>query len=453
LTERDAALPPQVAAAVAALRERAISVTDKGFGAQAAGRPLTAARLAADRPSLFGPGFTLPLLILREQALQANIAAMAAYCAAAGVWLAPHGKTTMAPQLIARQLAAGAWGVSAATIAQVQVLRAFGVPRVLLASELTDSAGTGWLAHELAADPGFECYVYVDSLAGVRLLAEGWAAAARPLPVLVELGRPGGRTGCRSLDEAVVVARAAAASGQLRLAGAAGFEGTFGGDGGPAALAEVGRFCRDLRRLGDLLPRDGAAGGYLLSAGGSAYFDIVVRELTAASPGRVAPTVVLRSGAYITHDHGFYAVRIPGGRPGTAERGAATHGAGEAEQAAGGWPALRPAIELWAPVLSRPEPHRAIIGAGRRDVSFDQGWPVPLWIRRPDGSRLAATGHQVTGLDDQHGYLRLPGHSPADAGDLVGLGISHPCTALDKWRVIPVVDDQYRVTDAIHTFF
>jgi D-serine dehydratase len=452
LTERDGALLPQLAAAVAALRERAISVTDKGFGGLAAGRPLTAARLAADRPSLFGPDFTLPLLILRERALQANIAAMAAYCAAAGVRLAPHGKTTMAPQLIARQLSAGAWGVSAATIAQVQALRAFGVPRVLLANELTDRSGIGWLARELAADPGFECCVYVDSLAGVRLLADGWAAA-RPLPVLVELGRPGGRTGCRSVEEAVVVARAAAASGRLRLAGAAGFEGTFGGDGGPAALAEVGRFCQDLRRLGDLLPRDALADGYLLSAGGSAYFDIVVRELTVAAPGRVAPTVVLRSGAYITHDHGFYAARIPGGVPEAAQRDVESGEAGKTKPAARVGPALRPAIELWAPVLSRPEPHRAIIGAGRRDVSFDQGWPVPLWIRRPDGSQIAATGHQVTGLDDQHGYLSLPGHRPADVGDLVGLGISHPCTALDKWRVIPVVDDQYRVTDAIHTFF
>ncbi len=451
------ALPPAVAAAVAALRQRPISVTDKGFGCLAAGRPLTAARLAADRPSLFGPDFVLPLMVLRESALRRNIEAMAAYCAAAGVLLAPHGKTTMAPQLIARQLAAGAWGVSAATIAQVQVLRAVGVPRVLLANELADRPGIEWLARELAADPGFSCYVFVDSLAGVRLLEDGFppGPAARPLPVLVELGRPGGRTGCRSIADAVQVAQAAAASGQLRLAGAAGFEGTFGGDGGPAALETVARFCRDLRTLADLLPRDReAADGYLLSAGGSAYFDLVVRELTVASPGRPDPTVVLRSGAYITHDHGFYASRVPGGRPTVPGVSGPPPGpAGAGEPRTGAWPALAPAIELWAPVLSRPEPERAIVGAGRRDVSFDQGWPVPLRVRRPDGSTLAATGLQVTGLDDQHAYLSLPGHSPVCAGDLVCLGISHPCTTFDKWRVVPVVDEEYRVIDAVHTFF
>src|SRR6266566_3976658 len=104
--------------------------------------------------------------------------------------LAPHGKTTMAPQIIARQLAAGAWGLTAATIPQVQVFRAFGVPRILIANELTDRGGIEWLAAELAADPGFECYAYVDSIRGVALL-DGLlraAGAARPLPVLVELG-------------------------------------------------------------------------------------------------------------------------------------------------------------------------------------------------------------------------------------------------------------------------
>src|SRR5262249_55824953 len=118
---------------------------------------------------------------------------MAAYCAAAGVRLAPHGKTTMAPQLFARQLAAGAWAVTAATVGELHVCREFGIPRVLLANELTDPAGATWLAGELAARPGFECYVYADSLAGVRLLDEAvrQASPGRPLSVLVELGYPG----------------------------------------------------------------------------------------------------------------------------------------------------------------------------------------------------------------------------------------------------------------------
>ena len=162
-----ARLPGRLDAALAGLRERPITGCDKGFGGSA---PVTAAELAARRPSLFGGAFTMPVLVLRESALRQNIDAMAAYCAAAGVDLAPHGKTPMAPQLMARQLAAGAWAVTAATAGHMRVYRSFGIPRILLANELTDRAGLAWLAAEMAADPDFDCYVYADSIDGVRLL-------------------------------------------------------------------------------------------------------------------------------------------------------------------------------------------------------------------------------------------------------------------------------------------
>jgi D-serine deaminase-like pyridoxal phosphate-dependent protein len=329
-------------AALAALRDQPIPATSKGFGRLAAdgtatsanGAPadgtivingtVTSASLAERRPYLLGPDFMLPVLVLREAALRQNIEAMAGYCASAGVGLAPHGKTTMAPQLFARQLAAGAWGMTAATIAQVQVYRAFGVPRVLIANELADRGAIEWLAAELAADPGFECYAFVDSAAGVRLLDDSLRAggARRPLPVLVELGQPGGRAGCRSVDEALAVAGAAASAGTLRLAGAAGFEGNIHGDSAAATVTAVAAFCRELRTLGDLLPADPAGTPHLLSAGGSAYFDIVAAQLTAARPGHPRPEVLIRSGAYITHDHGLYAAIGPGARARTVGAGA-----------------------------------------------------------------------------------------------------------------------------------
>jgi D-serine dehydratase len=444
----ESALPGGLRAAVGALSERPVTVTDKGFGNLATAGPVSSATLARTRPALLGGDFVLPLMVLRESALAGNIASMAAYCAAAGVELAPHGKTTMAPQLLARQLAAGAWGVTAATVAQVQAFRSFGLPRILLANEIADRAAIEWLAAELTADPGFECYCFADSLAGVALLEDAMRTAAgpgdaagggRPLGVLVELGQPGGRAGCRSVEEAAAVAKAAAAAPGLRLAGAAGYEGSIGHDDGTATLTAVAGFCRDLRRLGEQLSAlPGCEAGCLLSAGGSAFFDIVVRELTAPGSGRMPPTVLLRSGAYISHDHGFYERLAPGGRPGRSG------------------PELVPAFELWAPVLSRPEPGLAIVLAGRHDVAFDQDMPVPLRVCPPGGPALgsaAAAGMHISALDDQHGYLRVPDDAALAPGDLVCLGISHPCTNFDKWRVIPVIDDDYRVVDAIHTFF
>jgi D-serine deaminase-like pyridoxal phosphate-dependent protein len=423
---------PRLEAAVAELRERPITGTDKGFGVPAPGATISAASLGAARPSLFGPGFTMPVLVLREPAVAHNIGAMAAYCAAAGVRFAPHGKTTMAPQLFARQLEAGAWAVTAATVGELQVYRAFGIPRVLLANELTDPAGAAWLAGELAADPGFDCYVYADSLPGVRLLDEAvrQASPARPLPVLVELGYPGGRTGCRDLAAAEEVARAVARAGSLRLAGAAGYEGLIGRDRSPQTVGKITAYCRDLRSLGERLAADLAPDELILSAGGSAFFDIVVRELASGRAGQPAPEVVLRSGVYIAFDHGLYAGMVPSSAL-----------------------ALEPALELWAHVLSRPEPGLALACAGRRDVAFDAGLPVPLRIRGRDGSLRPAAGMRAVRLDDQHCYLQLPEGAELEPGEVVCFGVSHPCTTFDKWRVIPVVDDDYRVVDAIHTFF
>jgi D-serine deaminase-like pyridoxal phosphate-dependent protein len=426
-------LIPRLDAAIAELRERPIAGTEKGFGVPAPGATVSAATLGASRPSLFGPGFTMPVLVLREAAVAHNISAMAAFCAAAGVKLAPHGKTTMAPQLFARQLAAGAWAVTAATVGELQVYRAFGIPRVLLANELTDPAGAAWLAGELAADPGFDCYVYADSLPGVRLLDEAvrQASPARPLPVLVELGYPGGRTGCRDLAAAEAVARAVAQAGSLRLAGAAGYEGQLGGERNTQTIGRIAAFSRELRSLGERLAGPGLAPDeMILSAGGSAFFDVVVRELASGPAGPPAPVVVLRSGVYIAFDHGLYAHVVPSPPP-----------------------LFEPALELWAHVLSRPEPGLALVCAGRRDVAFDAGLPVPLRIRGRDGSLRPARDIRAVRLDDQHCYLELPASTELSPGEMVCFGISHPCTTFDKWRVIPLVDDDYRVVDAIHTFF
>jgi D-serine dehydratase len=404
-------LPPLVAERLRALRERPAEPTEKGFG--------------------------YPVLTLRESALAGNLAAMAAYCARAGVELAPHGKTAMSPELAARQLASGAWGITVATIGQLRMYRAFGFPRLLLANELVDEPGIAWLAGELAADPGFAAYCYVDSTDGVAILDRALTAhpAGRRLPVLVEIGL--GRTGCRTDDQALTVAKAAAATGTLTVAGVAGYEGTIGAPRAQA-LDTVASFCRRLATLASTV-RAGTGSGagpdgaeFIVTAGGSVYFDVVARELTAALDGM---TVVLRSGCYLFHDHGIYQADSP------AARGVA------------GAPVLRPALELWAQVVSRPEPELALLSAGRRDVGFDAGLPVPLRARRLDGSTPRLAGAKVTGLNDQHAYLRLDPESALAPGDVVCLGISHPCTTLDKWRLIPVLDDEDNVIETVHTFF
>ena len=428
----------RLSTALTELEKTPIPPTAKGFGPYAAQQTLSAASLARDRPRLHSGRFSFPLLTLRESALTHNVRGMADYCAEAGVLLAPHGKTMMAPQLAAQQVAAGAWAISVATISQLQIYHAFGFTRLLLANELVDPAGIGWLAGQLRSDPALEVHCYVDSLAGVELLDDvlGRCDPGRRLPVLIELGHAGGRTGARSSTTALQVARAAASTRTLDVAGVAGYEGGLGHHADPATLAAVRSYCEELCRLATRLGETEIVEGEpLVSAGGSAFFDVVVSTLTAAAEPRSAPRVVLRSGAYLTHDHGFYRGISPTGR-----------------QATGGL-TLRPALELWAPVLSRPEPTLVLLQMGRRDVSFDEGLPVPLRIRRRDGRQTDASATHVTALNDQHGYLEVPAGLEVAAGDLVSLGISHPCTTFDKWPVIAVVDDDDRVIDVVHTFF
>ncbi|MER7584843.1 alanine racemase [Kitasatospora sp. NPDC097691] len=375
-----------------------------------------------------------PLLTLDGAALAHNVRTMADWCAKAGVALAPHGKTTMAPALWQAQLDAGAHGITLANLPQVRVARAFGVQRILLANTLLDPAGLAWLADELASDPGFAFLSWVDSAESVRLMDEALRAAGaeREVEVLVEFGGPGGRTGARGVDAAVEVAAAVLRAPTLRLAGVGGYEGALAHDATADGLAAVRGYLRALAelhgRLARAYPDDSPP---VVTAGGSAYFDLVAEETTGLSDA----LVVLRSGAYVAHDDGYYRGISPLAR-------------------ADGEAPFRGALHGWARVISRPEPQLALLDAGKRDLPCDEGLPEPQRVR--GGAELTGTAARITALNDQHAFLRDAGDL-APIGAVLRLGVSHPCTAFDKWTAIPVLDSadaaEPKVTGLVRTFF
>ena len=392
------------------------------------------------RWNVLGGDFLLPVLVLKERALDHNIQVVADYCREHAVSLAPHGKTSMAPQLFKRQLDAGAWGMTAATVSQVGVYRRFGVSRIVLANELVDGAGLRWIADELASDPGFDFYCLVDSVAGVDAMTAALAGATvgAPLQVLVELGVTGGRSGCRTLEEAKEVAVAASASPALALAGVEGFEGVIADPDVDVALGGVNEFLTRLRALATELAHDGAFAArdeIIVTAGGSAFFDRVVACLGPPWDLRLPVRLVLRGGCYASHDSGFYERLSPlGGRREDGRR-------------------LHAALEAWGVVLSRPEPDLAIVGVGKRDVPFDIDLPIPQRVSRSGTIGEVYGKLVVAALNDQHAFVRLGSGARLDVGDLVGFGISHPCLAFDRWALIPLVDDDYTVVGAVRTFF
>ncbi|MFI3308638.1 alanine racemase [Ewingella allii] len=376
-----------------------------------------------------------PLMIMKQSALENNLRQLAAFCRENGVTLAAHGKTSMSPCVLRRAISeGGAWGLGAATPAQVRALRQFGIRNVFLANELVDPAGIRWIGQwqQDHPDHGFLCYV--DSLQGVKLLEQNLGDSQ--ISVLLEMSVSGGRTGCRSQEEAVSIAEAIAASSQLRLVGVAGYEGALGAGRDAAGIARVNAYCEMMiataARLAD--KQLFASDNIILSAGGGAWFDVVTSCFTAASlPLPITP--LIRSGAYMAHDSGLYSRIAPFAQPG------ATHH-------------FEASLEIWGRVLSRPEPGLAFVDFGRRDVPFDQDLPNPLWIRNTDGSEPRAASHlTISDVNDQHAYLLLPEDEKLQPGDWVGCGISHPCTAFDKWRYLPLVDDNYCVTDALETAF
>ncbi|MGW3336279.1 amino acid deaminase [Streptomyces sp. NPDC001009] len=403
----------------------------KGLPPDAAG--LTVGELAAERRNLFTGGFATPVLALSAERLEHNLALMEAYAARHGLAFAPHGKTSMAPRLFARQIEHGAWGITVAAPHQVWVAREFGVQRIFLANELVDAAALGRIAAELAADPDFRLVTYVDSVRGVELMDAALAGTARPVDVVVELAAgEGARTGARTEAECAAVAAAVAATDTLRLVGVAGYEGEV-----PKADAErVAAYLRRLTALAAALDAEGRFDGadeIIVSAGGSAWFDTVA-EVFAEVPELSRPVLkLLRSGAYVSHDDGHYRRITPFNR--VPEEGA-----------------LEPAFRLWAQVVSRPEPGQAFVNAGKRDAAYDLDRPEAQVIRR-DGVERPATGVAVTTLSDQHMWLATTPEADVMVGDWIGFGLSHPCTTFDKWQLIPVAEADGTVVEYIRTFF
>jgi len=410
--------------------DRVIDERDKSFPNWADG--LTVDDFISRHPCL--DDFATPLLAIDKLALENNLQVMAKWVADHGFELMPHGKTTMAPALWRRQIEAGATDITVATPWQARVALSQGAQTVQLANNYMDFHELTWAVTCLRQHLEQTLIVWADSLDAVEWLdgAIGKLDAVRPLDVLVDLGAMGGRTGARTPEAAMAIASAVNKSPRLKLVGAAGYEGAFGHDRSAADVTRVRQYLDSLRDLFATV-REMIDEPPIISAGGSAFFDVVADELGGVVDGTCR--VVLRSGAYVTHDVGHYAKTSPLDE---SLRGPAPH--------------LMPATWGFARVLSRPEPTLALLDGGKRDFPYDEGLPFCV----ASGPNLSMTGEAmsarpVTALNDQHAFVTVePGELPV--GTVVRLGLSHPCTTFDKWRLVPVADGD-QVVDVVETCF
>jgi len=391
---------------------------------------------------------SFPVAVLNEKALENNAQWMQTFSEKANVKLAPHGKTTMAPELFKLQQQTGCWGISLATVPQVVIAYQHGIKRIILANQLIGHHHFE-LISALLKEGGLEFYCFVDSIENARALGEYFTDKKTPLNILLEIGVNGGRCGWRDTNIIEQLCDVIQQYEVLNISGLSFYEGVIHGEN---AIQEIIGFIHNIKSLAAYLQNKGIAPSkqFIITGAGSAWYDVVAKELT-NHDANSNYTVIIRPGCYLIHDTGIYqdAQNIVMQRSELAVQ-LSCEATGE----------LTSSLEVWAYVHSIPEPGLAIIGLGKRDVAFDAGLPIPSLYFRPNSGLVenrqptkADPNWQVVKVMDQHCMMTIPNDALLLPGDLISFSTSHPCLTMDKWRLIGLVDDNFVIKKQIATYF
>ena len=391
--------------------------------------------------NLLAEEVSFPVAVVNEQSLIKNAQWMQSFSENAQVQLAPHGKTSMAPELFKLQLEQGCWGISLATVPQVFNAYERGVKRIILANQLIGQYHFKVIA-DLLEKGDFSFYCFVDSVENAQQLDNYFSQRGVSLNILIELGVEGGRCGWRDFDDMSALVNVITQSQHLKLCGLSFYEGVIHGE---YAQEKICQFIDNVKKLANELVALNAfaSNDVILTGAGSAWYDVVAKQLMVdANNNPINYQVIIRPGCYLIHDTGIYQQA----QTNVLERSQlACDVAGE----------LISSLELWAYVHSIPEPGLAIIGLGKRDVAFDAGLPTPEYVYRPGEKSPSKVNEpwQVTHIMDQHCMMKINEDSLLKSGDLVIFSSSHPCLTIDKWRQLGVIDEHFVINKTIATFF
>ena len=393
-----------------------------------AAQGLSIADFLSTKPNLFTSDFQFPIMILRDSALENNIKRMASYCKSLGFELAPHVKTSMSPQISQRQIDAGAWALTVANFSQASMMYASGFNRLIIGNEVVEPTSIAEIAKINGSGAG-QIIFYIDSLAGLKIAQDSITNVAdAKLNVFMEIGALGARTGIRDLELLKIILAEIAKDERIYVRGVSGFEGVVpGGNRDSDGIEKLRIFLRHIVAAAKITAPFIREDKIIISGGGSSFFDYVAEEF-AKYEGDAQ--FILRSGGYVSHDHIGYENMYP------------FMGAPDSER-------FYPALELWARVLSVPEADLAMLNYGKRDAGNDLHNPLPILKL---GKKPEAFKGEIEKLNDQHAFMKISPGTVA-VGDIIGCGISHPCTNFDKWRLLPLVNDNYDVIDLVHTHF
>lgn len=379
---------------------------------------------------------SLPVAIIKQSALTNNLNWMQSFADHHQVKLSPHGKTSMTPNFFRQQLENGAWGITVATPAQAEIAAMAGAKRIIMANQLVGKTNIA-IVEQLISEFDVDFYCCVDSPVNVQQLSQHFANTEQTLKVLIEFGVPGGRCGCRSPQEVLELAQTIQDAPALSLAGIEVYEGVIHGDN---AEQDIRTFLKQALSSVESLESDGLITGQpIITGAGSAWYDVVA-ECLANLTDYLA---IIRPGCYAIHDTGIYLdAQSKVLQRAQVNQGYACELGGDLESA----------LEVWAYVISRPEPTKLVIGLGKRDVAFDAGLPIAERGYR-NGEAISVKGLTATAVMDQHTFVETDGSSEIEVGDMIAFSTSHPCLTFDKWRYIAISDDDYQVTNWVETCF
>lgn len=340
-----------------------------------------------------------PALLLDLDALEANIAAMAAYTGRVGIGLRPHSKGAKSIEIARRQVAAGALGICCTTIGEAEIIAGAGIPGVLVTSPVVTPSMIERLVGLNAKAQGL--MVVADNPANVAALAAAAHAAGQPTSVVVELDVGQGRTGVPSVEGAVALARQIASSGNLRFAGVQAYYGHLQHIAGftdrkAAADVQIARVRVLLARLAaEKLPpavvTGGGTGTYEIDPGGGVYTE-------------------LQPGSYPFMDREYL----------------------EIEMAADRSSPFVPSLFVQASVVSASREGFAVVNAGYKSFATEGGMP------RVASPRLTGASYKLMG--DEHGGIEYnPKGGTLAIGDTVELLTPHcdPTINLyDRYHVV-----------------
>lgn len=325
-----------------------------------------------------------PAMVIDLDAFERNIDSVAKYILGNGVQWRPHSKGHKSPAIAHKQIAAGAIGVTCAKLGEAEVMAANGIRDILVSNQVVGPIKTRRLA---ALCHHADVIVAVDNPKNVDELEAAAAAAGSRPRILIEYNNGMERCGV-DREGALALARQLAACKHLRFAGLMAWEGhTMAMKAGADRDAEIVRAIADLVSVADAIRAEGIPVD-IVSVGGSGTY-----MTSAKQPG----VTEIQAGNAIFGDIDYI-----------------QFGAN-----------VEPALSLMAQVVSRPNPTRVMVDAGRKSVDPSRMQPVP--------QGLEITGN--IGLSAEHGTINLarPSETP-DLGDRVyfRIGYSDQCNHLHE---------------------